>query len=104
MNLPVNGDSDEGVTGERGTEGAGQPRPDPTAGNRPADLEPGVPTGSGRVVAGSSARPPVTRRKLDEVFGDVLPSTTSDERDDGHDQGSRDNERWYRDNRPPHHG
>ena len=50
-------------------------------------------------------RAPITRRKLDEIFGDVLPSTTRDERDEGRDPSSRDNdERWYRDNRPPHHG
>ncbi|MDX3658499.1 hypothetical protein PV646_14420 [Streptomyces sp. ID05-26A] len=43
------------------------------------------------------------RRRLAEVFGDVLPETTSDER--GGPGGSpEDRESWYRENRPPHHG
>ncbi|MFD4644268.1 hypothetical protein ACFWN2_43645 [Lentzea sp. NPDC058436] len=42
------------------------------------------------------------RRRLAEVFGDVLPETTSDER--GGSGGAEDREAWYRENRPPHHG
>jgi hypothetical protein len=45
------------------------------------------------------------KRRLAEVFGDVLPETTSDERDegsDGRDESARD--AWYRDQVPPHHG
>ncbi|MGW6444583.1 hypothetical protein [Lentzea sp. NPDC055074] len=42
------------------------------------------------------------RRRLAEVFGDVLPETTSDER--GGPGGAEDREAWYRENRPPHHG
>ncbi|RZS40899.1 hypothetical protein EV193_103214 [Herbihabitans rhizosphaerae] len=42
------------------------------------------------------------RRRLDEVFGDVLPDTTADER--GADGPNQDTEAWYRHNRPPHHG
>jgi hypothetical protein len=43
------------------------------------------------------------RRRLDEVFGDLLPSVTGDELDPaGADTSER--ERWYRENRPPHHG
>ena len=46
------------------------------------------------------------RRRLAEVFGDVLPDTTSDERDPdatgGAGESSRD--RWFRDQVPPHHG
>jgi len=45
--------------------------------------------------------PERVRRLLDEVFGDVLPSTTSDERDDRPDQRSTDAELLA--NRPPHH-
>lgn len=41
------------------------------------------------------------RRKIDEVFGDVLPETTSDERENSREQ--HDPDRWYRENRPPHH-
>jgi hypothetical protein len=44
------------------------------------------------------------RRRMDEVFGDVLPETTSDERDpdDSREESSRDT--WFRDQVPPHHG
>jgi hypothetical protein len=45
--------------------------------------------------------PDRVRRKLDEVFGDVLPSTTSDERDDRPDSQAGDAELLA--NRPPHH-
>jgi hypothetical protein len=43
------------------------------------------------------------RRKptLDEVFGDVLPNTTSDERDPEPPEPDPDD--WYAQNRPPHH-
>jgi hypothetical protein len=41
------------------------------------------------------------RRKLDEVFGNVLPDTTSDERD--HPAPDPDPDDWYERNRPPHH-
>ncbi|MER7013331.1 hypothetical protein ABT324_18080 [Saccharopolyspora sp. NPDC000359] len=41
------------------------------------------------------------RRKLAEIFGDVLPETTSDDRSDR--APAEDDERWYRENRPPHH-
>jgi hypothetical protein len=45
------------------------------------------------------------KRRLAEVFGDVLPDTTSDEREqqsDAADESARDS--WYRDQVPPHHG
>jgi hypothetical protein len=46
------------------------------------------------------------KRRLAEVFGDVLPDTTSDEQDDDSaaraDESAR--EAWYRDQVPPHHG
>jgi hypothetical protein len=41
------------------------------------------------------------RRDLAEVFGDVLPETTTDDRLD--EAGGIDEERWYLENRPPHH-
>jgi hypothetical protein len=43
------------------------------------------------------------RRRLDEVFGEILPTVTGDERDPEPADGA-DRERWYRENRPPHHG
>ncbi|GAA3992553.1 hypothetical protein GCM10022247_09640 [Allokutzneria multivorans] len=42
------------------------------------------------------------RRKLDELFGDVLPETTSDERDPS-ERSDRAADTWYYENRPPHH-
>lgn len=41
--------------------------------------------------------------RLNEVFGDVLPETTSDEREDGSARDSADRDEWFRANRPPHH-
>jgi hypothetical protein len=41
------------------------------------------------------------RRRLDEVFGDVLPDTTADERDE-HDPDSATDADLLAD-RPPHH-
>lgn len=45
--------------------------------------------------------PAPVRRRLDEVFGEVLPNTTSDERDDRPQSGAGDDELLA--NRPPHH-
>lgn len=41
------------------------------------------------------------RRRIDEVFGEVLPETTSDERDPS--AAPDDTDRWHLENRPPHH-
>jgi hypothetical protein len=45
----------------------------------------------------------IDRAMLDQIFGDVLPDTTSDERDAVPGSGSY-TEQWYRENTPPHHG
>jgi hypothetical protein len=42
------------------------------------------------------------RRRLDAVFGDVLPDTTADEREPGESPRSGDD--WLRAQVPPHHG
>lgn len=42
------------------------------------------------------------RQRLAEVFGDVLPDTTGDERDPDPSAGRGD--QWLRDQVPPHHG
>ena len=56
--------------------------------------------------ADTGTRKPVSRKQLDDIFGDVLPAVTSDELDeqDGRGSAEADRDRWYRDNRPPHHG
>jgi hypothetical protein len=46
------------------------------------------------------------KRRLAEVFGDVLPDTTTDERDPAEDAdgvGAR-SDTWLKDQVPPHHG
>lgn len=44
------------------------------------------------------------RDVVNAVFGEELPSTTSDERDSDHREDYTDRDRWLRDNVPPHHG
>jgi hypothetical protein len=46
------------------------------------------------------------RRRLAEVFGDVLPDTTSDERDpeEPPERRSDRGEAWLKEQVPPHHG
>ena len=51
--------------------------------------------------------PAERRARLDEIFGDVLPETTSDERDRrGEDDRSDEwgSDAWLRAQVPPHHG
>lgn len=43
------------------------------------------------------------RARLTEVFGDVLPDTTRDERDPDV-RREQDPEEWYHSQIPPHHG
>ena len=45
--------------------------------------------------------PDRVRRRLDDVFGDVLPDVTRDETPDSSDHHPGDE--WLRANRPPHH-
>ena len=56
------------------------------------------------VARAAAAQRTATRRILDDVFGDVLPTVTRDELDDGTDRSGGGRDQWYRDNRPPHHG
>ena len=41
---------------------------------------------------------------VNKIFGDSLPETTSDERDENAGDGEAERDRWLRDNVPPHHG
>jgi len=43
------------------------------------------------------------RRRLAEVFWEVLPATTSDERDDREDAAGRNADARFLADRPPHH-
>ena len=47
--------------------------------------------------------PEERRRRLAAIFGDVLPDTTGDERDDA-DRDSEADDAWLRRQVPPHHG
>jgi hypothetical protein len=55
--------------------------------------------------AGKRAADERARRRA-EVFGDVLPQTTGDERAPGEEPGDRDGgtDDWLRRQVPPHHG
>lgn len=46
------------------------------------------------------------RRRLAEIFGDVLPDTTRDERDDDRPRpkDADPSEEWLKSQVPPHHG
>ena len=47
------------------------------------------------------------KQRLAAVFGDVLPESTSDDRDDGGEETSRSDggaDAWLRAQVPPHHG
>lgn len=44
------------------------------------------------------------RRRLAEVFGDVLPKVTRDERDPDQPAEESPGDRWLRSQVPPHHG
>ena len=46
----------------------------------------------------------VRRRRLAAVFGDVLPETTSDEREPGAARDESAGDAWLRAQVPPHHG
>jgi len=47
--------------------------------------------------------PDRVRRRLDEVFGDVLPEVTRDEVGSPDEQPALQGDEWLRANRPPHH-
>lgn len=74
---------------------------------RPEHSADGVDDGSAAATHHGEPEGPVPRKidrkMLDEIFGDVLPDTTSDERGQGAGQDGY-SEQWYLDNRPPHHG
>jgi hypothetical protein len=44
------------------------------------------------------------KRRLAEVFGDVLPDTTADERDPADSADAKRGDTWLEEQVPPHHG
>lgn len=48
-----------------------------------------------------AGRPAVDRARIDAVFGETLPGTTTDE---ARGRGSSIDDHWWREQRPPHHG
>lgn len=48
--------------------------------------------------------PEQRKRRLAAVFGDTLPDTTSDERDDERPETGSRSEEWLKAQVPPHHG
>jgi hypothetical protein len=44
------------------------------------------------------------RRRLAAVFGEVLPETTSDERDPEAEGDAEESDAWLKSQVPPHHG
>ncbi len=52
----------------------------------------------------AAAREAEKRRRRARVFGDVLPESTSDDRDEESGSGGDDRDAELRRNVPPHHG
>ncbi|WP_172800609.1 hypothetical protein [Mycobacterium sp. IS-1496] len=44
-----------------------------------------------------------SRDSVNKIFGETLPETSSDERDDRAGEDEAQHDRWLRDNIPPHH-
>lgn len=48
-------------------------------------------------------RPAPSRDSVNKIFGETLPETTADERDDRAFEDQTGHDRWLRENFPPHH-
>jgi hypothetical protein len=46
---------------------------------------------------------PRSYRSVNKIFGDELPQSSSDERDERSAEHDAERDRWLRDNVPPHH-
>lgn len=77
-----------------------EPKDGEPKGREPKDREPENSEPENEAADGK--RVAARRRRMAEIFGDVLPQTTGDERDPG-GTVQQDRETWYRQNRPPHH-
>ncbi|QNN55208.1 hypothetical protein [Nocardioides mesophilus] len=64
-----------------------------------------VPEGPAAAPGADPAHEAARRKRLAQVFGDVLPEGTSDERGDwGESAAPASSEEWLRRQVPPHHG
>jgi hypothetical protein len=77
-----------------------EPPPEPRENARPDD---GVPPDENADPPARTELSEQQRRRLAEVFGEVLPATTSDERDDREDAAGRNADARFLADRPPHH-
>jgi hypothetical protein len=80
------------------------PGPADGASDAPVDAPGGAGSGdaSGDASGGAEA---ARRRRRAEVFGEVLPESTRDDRDPSGSERSGDaSDEWLRSNVPPHHG
>lgn len=86
---------------------ATQSEPQPPSHSQAAAAAAAQPKGAAGA-AGSSAQPEPAwqrRRRLDAIFGETLPSQTSDDIDaDSADRSQASNDAWLRAQVPPHHG
>jgi hypothetical protein len=71
-------------------------------GDTEQDPEPGHGGATGRDDHGEL--PERVRRRLADVFGDVLPDVTRDEAAGPDEASATHTDDWLRANRPPHHG
>lgn len=73
----------------------------------PGDQRPQPPDDADPATAADQVESAARRRRLADVFGDVLPEVTEDDAPEEATRGDQSAdlaERWYRENRPPHHG
>jgi hypothetical protein len=61
-------------------------------------------SGAGPESAEDDAAAARRSRLRQQVFGDVLPDTTADEREQGAGEPGDRGDEWLRSNVPPHHG
>lgn len=50
-----------------------------------------------------TTQPNDRRDSVNKIFGETLPETTADEREERPSEGEASHDRWLRDNIPPHH-
>ena len=119
MNLPVDEPGQAGQLPDGGDAGPGATQDGAAPSARDLVAEGAGPPADGSAPSGSdeartartearqaddAVRRAAARRRLDEIFGDVLPDVTRDELEDRQAQAQSDRDAWFRANLPPHHG